>query len=55
VIIFEKKYDGESIIDLPEDVHYAIEDSGVAQDQYGLHPGTFTVTIEWTEEEFGDE
>jgi hypothetical protein len=50
-VIFKKEYDGESIVDLPEDIHYALEECGVPQDEYGLHRGTFVVTIKWDDRE----
>lgn len=54
--ILEKKYDGESLYDLVRDVHEAfVSDYNpniieVPKDEYGLHKGTFKVTIEWSEE-----
>lgn len=55
--IFEKEYDGESLYDVQRDVIEAfdarfnpnVED--IPQDKYGFQRGTFTVKIEWSEEE----
>jgi len=50
-ILFKKQYDGESMIDMPDDIYYALEECDVPQDEYGIQTGTFTVTIEWSPEE----
>lgn len=53
MIIFEKKYDGESLCDLQRDVDEAFQEEynavmeQVPTDKYGFHQGKFTVTIEW--------
>lgn len=46
-IVFQKTYDGESIIDVSEDIAYAIQVSTVPQDEYGFQLGEFKVTVEW--------
>jgi hypothetical protein len=43
-------YDGESIIDIQEQIYYAIEDTELPKDEYGFFKGTITVTIEWSDE-----
>lgn len=54
--IFEKDYDGESLYDLNRDIHEAFESDfnptidKVPTDEYGIHKGTFKVTIVWSEE-----
>ncbi len=50
-IIFQNEYSGESIIDAPEDLHYAFADADVPQDEYGIQKGTFILTIEWVADE----
>ena len=56
MIIFEKEYDGESLYDLDRDVSEVFTydpNSKVAtipSDRYGIHTGTFKVTITWTNE-----
>jgi hypothetical protein len=56
VITFDKKYDGESIVDLGRDVHEAFYPefnpimNEIPKDEYNFHKGTFKVTIEWIEE-----
>lgn len=50
--IFEKNYDGESIIDIDRDIHEAFEEPYnklIPTDDYGIHIGNFKVTIEWSE------
>jgi hypothetical protein len=51
--IFEKVYDGNSIMDASEDVGEALCEeyndamTFVPVDEYGFSKGTFTITIEW--------
>ena len=53
MILFNKQYDGESLIDTYRDFSEALESdynplvSEIPQDKYGFQKGTFTVTIEW--------
>lgn len=55
--IFEKEYDGESIYDVQRDVIEAFDAKfnpvvkDIPQDEHGFQRGTFTVKIEWSEEE----
>jgi hypothetical protein len=62
MIIFEQKYSGESIIDLCEDLSDMFdpycatkEAKTVPQDKYGIHKGTFIVTVTWVEDDLNDE
>lgn len=54
--LMKKVYCGESIIDLPEDVGYMLDESHnpkaskVPQDEHGLHRGSFVVTVLWRPE-----
>lgn len=49
MIIFDKKYDGESLYDLGRDINEAIEESyELPQDEHGFILGKFKVTIEWS-------
>ena len=54
-VIFEKEYDGESIVDLDRDISEAtIEEYNpmvklIPTDEHGLQQGTFKVTITWSE------
>ncbi len=54
-VIFDKKYDGESIVDLGRDFSEMFEFNPAADaipvDEYGIHKGTFKVTVVWTPEE----
>lgn len=50
MIVVNKEYDGESIIDLAEDLSWMFADGNGAEvpvDQYGIHKGMFTVTVTW--------
>ena len=55
IVIFEKTYDGESIVDLDRDVSEAImEDYNpmvelIPNDEHGFQQGSFKVTITWSE------
>ena len=50
MIIFEKEYDGESLIDLEDDVGVAIScDEVLPVNEHGFIKGTFRVTISWEE------
>lgn len=55
--IFEKKYDGESIVDVYRDVSEAFEEdfnplvNEIPKDKYGFQKGTFKVAITWMMEE----
>ena len=57
MIVFEKTYDGESIVDLSRDINECLDEefnltiSVIPQDEYGIHQGKFTVTVKWTPEE----
>lgn len=46
-LLFHKEYDGESIIDIEQDVMEAICEADVPADEHGIQQGTFTVKIEW--------
>lgn len=54
MILFEKKYDGESIVDSYRDFSEAFDErftpemKAVPSDEHGFHKGTFKITIEWT-------
>ena len=56
-IFYVKEYDGESIIDLPEDMgnmfdpYWNKNAKDIPQDKYGLHRGKFIVTVEWVDTE----
>jgi hypothetical protein len=54
MIIFEKEYDGESIVDLDRDVSECLQEdfnqimTKIPTDEHGFQLGTFKVTVEWT-------
>lgn len=45
--IFEKEYDGETIIDIEEDVYDAINYRDLPANEHGILEGYFTVTVSW--------
>lgn len=55
LIVFEKQYDGESIVDVERHIYEALSDDyneimkAVPRDQYNIPQGTFKVTITWEE------
>lgn len=49
MILFEKIYDGESIVDAERHIYEAINESEIIADEYGFPTGEFKVTIEWKE------
>ena len=48
MIIFEREYDGETLVDIEEDVWDAINgNEDLPVDKHGFNIGTFKVTISW--------
>ena len=55
MILFDKQYDGESIVDMDRDVNEffsdsLIDDFSIPQDENGIMGGSFRVIVEWTPE-----
>lgn len=50
MILLNKIYDSESIIDLEGDVNDLFADSDIPQDENGFMLGEFHVTVEWVPE-----
>lgn len=51
ISLFEKEYDGESIIDIEQDLFDKFnEDLGIPQDECGFDEGIFKVVVTWREE-----
>jgi hypothetical protein len=56
VILLQKTYDGESIVDVSRDVDEAFDADftpqvkDIPQDEHGFQKGTFKVTVEWIPE-----
>lgn len=52
MIIFDKHYSAESLIDLEEHLADALSDNvaDIPSDEYGFLQGTFRVTITWSNE-----
>jgi len=50
--VFDKEYSEESLIDLEEDLHYALYESGldIPEDENGFRVGTFSVVINWEDD-----
>lgn len=51
MIIFDKTYYAESLLDLDEDIIYALDIANIEKDEYNFEKGSFRVTIEWSAEE----
>jgi len=57
ITLLDKVYDGESLYDVNRDVADAFDEDCnpsvvlVPTDEYGLHQGSFKVTITWSEDE----
>jgi len=55
--LFDKTYDGESIVDIYRDVAEAIDSrynnliDKIPQDRHGFQKGTFDVSIKWVEDD----
>ena len=52
MIIFDKEYSGESVVDMDRDVNEffsdsLIDDFVIPQDDDGVMQGTFRVTVQW--------
>lgn len=56
MIIFEKSYDGESIVDLGRDVVESLDQdfnpaaAAIPVDQHGFQQGRFRIVVEWQSE-----
>lgn len=51
ILVLNKKYDGESIIDVQEDVWSAISKVDVPVDEQGIAKGTYIVRVEHVTDE----
>ena len=50
ILLFEKTYYGESLVDIEQDVWDACADDRVPIDKHGFAQGAFKVTITWVPE-----
>lgn len=56
ITLFSKKYDGESIVDMPRDVEEALDEDynpdvlDIPVDEHGFPTGCIKITIEWSSE-----
>jgi len=59
MIIFEKDYDEEGLYNFEESVYdqinRMIQSGEIKSNEYDESRGTYTVTVEWNDEEFGEE
>lgn len=59
MIIFERDYDEEGLYNFEElvfdKINALIQSGEIKSNEYGESRGTYTVTVEWEDEEFGDE
>lgn len=55
MIIFERDYDEEGLYNFEESVfdkiNALIQSGGIKSNEYGESRGTYTVTVEWSDEE----
>lgn len=51
MIIFEKEYDEETLLDIQDDIFDAVNKASLPEDEYGFRKGTFTVRVVWEDEE----
>jgi hypothetical protein len=60
MLVLKKKYNGESIVDMYRDVSECIEEDFnplieiIPKDQYNIQLGTFTVSVEWSPDPYGE-
>lgn len=56
MVILEKTYDGESIVDIQRDIHEMFDEEfdprieTIPKDQHGFMKGSFAVTVVWIRE-----
>ena len=52
VVILKKDYSGEGIIDIEEDISWAMEntDPAIPKDDYNIHKGTFKLLLSWEDD-----
>lgn len=52
MVIFDRHYSDESLIDLDEDIRWALEKdfAEIPRDEHGFRQGEFRVTITWSNE-----
>lgn len=53
MIVFNKVYYAESLIDISEDIDYMFDNKQFEEipvDENGFHKGKFTVTVKWEKE-----
>ena len=51
MVIFEKMYDGNNIVDIEDDIYEILESDEIEQDSHGLIVGNIRVTVEYFKED----
>ena len=53
MIVFDKSYSDESLIDLDQDIRWALEEdfAVIPKDEHGFSKGEFRVTITWSNDD----
>ena len=51
ITLMSRTYSGESIVDVSEDIDYALNDDRIPVDEYNMSKGRFVVTVEWEDDE----
>jgi hypothetical protein len=53
MIIFDRHYSDESLVDIDEDIRWALEKdfAEIPKDEHGFRQGEFRVTITWSNED----
>lgn len=51
-VLLSRKYYGENIHDIVEDVYSNVIEAGLPEDEPGFLKGEFTVTVEWNDEDW---
>ena len=54
MIIFERQYTDESLVDLCEHLHHLMETAILHKDEWGGMRGNFKVSVEWEDETIPD-
>lgn len=53
MIVFNQTYTDESLVDIDEDIRWALQKdfADIPQDEYGFRKGQFHITIKWSNNE----
>ena len=48
--LFEKTYDGESLIDYEQHLYDLLDSATIPKDKWGFYRGRFKIIVEWEDE-----